>query len=154
MSLVFESHNKDKFIVRGDRTKFQKKMNKLGGRWNSTIDPPGWLIPKAAESELRKIASEADSRDEKGSRRKESRSHSRESHSRNSRSHSRSHSRSSSRRRSPTPSPKKETHRSSHDNETVDEEDIDVITLARKVNILLSEIRDIRAELRLMKKSS
>ena len=48
--LSYESYDDKSLIVFGDRLKFQKQINLLGGRWNSRKE--GWLIPSVNKNKL------------------------------------------------------------------------------------------------------
>jgi len=54
--LTYEVYNKNSFVVRGDRATYGTLMKKIGGRWNSRLNPtPGWTILKTKEDDLKKL---------------------------------------------------------------------------------------------------
>jgi outer membrane biosynthesis protein TonB len=56
MSLVYKDYSADKIYVLGDRKIHTKAINKIGGRWNSSLKDmdPGWLLPVSKRAELEK----------------------------------------------------------------------------------------------------
>jgi hypothetical protein len=48
--LTYQSYNDDSLIVFGNRNKFQRNMNVIGGRWNSRKD--GWIVPIINKNKL------------------------------------------------------------------------------------------------------
>lgn len=48
--LTYKSYHDDSLIVFGNRSKFQKNMNLIGGRWNSRKD--GWIVPLTNKNKL------------------------------------------------------------------------------------------------------
>lgn len=49
-SLTYQSYDDKSLIVYGDRNKFQKQINLLGGRWNSKKN--GWIVPLINKNKL------------------------------------------------------------------------------------------------------
>ena len=50
IELSYQTYDDKSLIVFGDRRKFQKQINLLGGRWNSRKE--GWLLPTANRNKL------------------------------------------------------------------------------------------------------
>ncbi len=55
--LTYQGYNKQSWAVMGDREKYSTILKTIGGRWNSRLKgmPPGWLVPRAKEHELKKL---------------------------------------------------------------------------------------------------
>ncbi len=162
MSLVIYDHtNKDSIVVRGDRSKYDSQIKSLGGRWYVKLKGgQGWTVPKAQEDGVRKLGGRRES--EKSPSRKSrspssKRSKSSDKSSRNS-SKSSGKSSKSSRSGSRSPSRRKErplsgnfkssthnTSKGSGEASDIDSDNEDVISLSRKLRVLMNKIKRMEA---------
>ena len=53
--LRYESYNKDRLAIYGDKEKYASHLKAIGARWNSKMDEPGWNIRCDRESDLKKL---------------------------------------------------------------------------------------------------
>lgn len=55
--LTYQEYNKKSLAVFGDRAKYGKSINSIGGRWNSKLkgDKEGWLVPREKEADLKRL---------------------------------------------------------------------------------------------------
>ena len=53
--LSYQDHDEKTIIVYGDRKKYQKQVNLLGGRWNSKKN--GWLVPISNKNKIDNLIS-------------------------------------------------------------------------------------------------
>ena len=54
--LIYEKYNDNSYSVRGDKTKYAKKIKDIGGRWNSRMKGgEGWLVPKEYLENLKSL---------------------------------------------------------------------------------------------------
>ena len=52
MNITYSDHNKEFLHVVGDRTKHTIFINKIGGRWNKKLEPPGWILNNIFKKDL------------------------------------------------------------------------------------------------------
>nr|QBK85288.1 MAG: hypothetical protein LCIVAC01_00970 [Iridovirus LCIVAC01] len=54
--LTYKDYNKTRLVVRGDRSKYDRIIRNLGGRWYGKLkEGPGWTISRDKEPELKKL---------------------------------------------------------------------------------------------------
>lgn len=71
MSLTYEAYTDKNLIVRGNREKYKKQINQLGGRWNEKAKGgAGWVVSKDRTNDIKKLMGAKSSKERKESRNK------------------------------------------------------------------------------------
>ena len=71
MNIYFKDYDENNFHFVGDRKKHAVFINKKGGKWSSTIEPPGWVVNNYYKDEIKEYIKKIELKNKKLEKKKE-----------------------------------------------------------------------------------